>query len=222
RLAKKIVDEQPKIQEVFQLWATLSPEELSSQLERNQELKTLILEETPWLQEAKSESEQKRQIANLFDENNLNNQLQNSLNELIDRQLPNGAWPWFKGMPESRFSTQVILSGLGQLQALGAEAENQKLQAAIENGLQYLDEKVLEDYQKLLANSAYDTADWTVGSYQIQYLYLRSFYPEVVIKDSTAYHFYLRKAKKEVHQHPLMLKAMLASVFHKNGNSALA
>lgn len=222
RLAKKIVDEQPKIEEIFKLWAELSPEELSSQLEKNQELKSLILEETPWLQEAKSESEQKRQIANLFDENNLNIQLQNSLNELIDWQLPNGAWPWFKGMPESRYTTQIILNGLGHLNALGAGAENQKLQAAIENGLQYLDEKVLEDYQKLLAHSAYDTAEWTVGSYQIQYLYLRSFYPEIEIKDPTAYHFYLRKAKKEVHQHPLMQKAMLATVFYKKGNSALA
>ncbi|MEX2379101.1 MAG: alpha-2-macroglobulin family protein [Vicingaceae bacterium] len=222
RLAIKIVDEQPKIQEVFQLWFQLIPEELNSELEKNQELKSLMLEETPWLQEAKSESEQKRQIANLFDKNNLNAQLNSSLNELIDWQLPNGAWPWFKGMPESRYTTQIILSGLGHLKALGVGADNPKLQAAIENGLQYLDEKVMEDYRKLLATSRQDTADWRIGSYQIQYLYLRSFYPEIEVKEPTAYRFYLRKAKKEVHQHPLMLKAMLATVFHKSGNFALA
>jgi hypothetical protein len=222
RLAKKIVNDQPKIQEVFNLWAQLNPEELSSQLEKNQELKTLMLEETPWLQEAKSESEQKRQIANLFDENNLKAQLQNSLDELVEWQLPSGAWPWFKGMPESQYNTQIILSGLGHLKALGAGAEHPKLQNAIEKGLQYLDEKALEDYRKLLATSNLDTVNWRIGGYQIQYLYLRSFYPEIAIKDPTAFRFYLRKAKKEVHHHPLMLKAMLAIVFHKNENSALA
>lgn len=222
RLAKKIVDEQAQIEDIFRIWAELSPEEFNSQLEKNQALKTLLLEETPWLQEAKSESEQKRQIAELFNDNRLRSELHSSLTQLINWQLPNGAWPWFKGMPESRYTTQTILSGLGHLKRLGADAMNDELDNAIYKGLQYLDRDAISDYQKIIDNPNIDTTNWSIGAYAIQYLYLRSFYSEHEISDSSAYRFYYWKAKEKVHQHSLMLKAMLASVFDKNKDKPLA
>ena len=38
-----------------------------SNLQKNQELKAVLLEETPWVLEAKTEAQQKKNIALLFD-----------------------------------------------------------------------------------------------------------------------------------------------------------
>ena len=72
-------------------------ETLLSNLERNQDLKNLLLSETPWVAEATNETEQKRRIALLFDLNSMGNRLQTAIDKLSALQLPDGSWSWYKG-----------------------------------------------------------------------------------------------------------------------------
>ena len=54
----------------FKLWKQeASGESLTSQLEKNQELKDLILNETPWVLDAERETEQRQRLGDFFDEN---------------------------------------------------------------------------------------------------------------------------------------------------------
>ena len=75
-LARHIANSNPRIQEVFDQWA--SQDALLSNLEKNQELKSLLIQETPWLRDAQSETEQKKRIALLFNLNKMNNELRSS------------------------------------------------------------------------------------------------------------------------------------------------
>jgi uncharacterized protein YfaS (alpha-2-macroglobulin family) len=81
-LASFIANSNPKIQEVFNTWK--SSDALLSNLEKNQELKSLIIQETPWLRDAQSETEQKKRIALLFDLNKMKNEQEKAINKLED------------------------------------------------------------------------------------------------------------------------------------------
>src|SRR5678816_1052488 len=66
-LASKIANAAPRVKQIFERWKTLDTAALLSNLQKNQELKSALLEETPWVLQAKTENEQKKNIAILFD-----------------------------------------------------------------------------------------------------------------------------------------------------------
>ena len=69
-LARHIANSDPKIRKVFDQWKNTPA--LESPLEKNQDLKAVMLEETPWLREAVKESQARRNVGILFDDNRLN------------------------------------------------------------------------------------------------------------------------------------------------------
>ncbi len=93
---------------------------LLSNLQKNEELKSVLLEETPWVLQAQNEEQQKKNIAFLFDMVKMSLQLKSSLNKLTDMQSPNGGFVWFKGGPDDRYITQYIVTGIGHLKKLNA------------------------------------------------------------------------------------------------------
>jgi uncharacterized protein YfaS (alpha-2-macroglobulin family) len=216
-IAKYIVDHQPKIKSVFENWKQLNSDELLSNLEKNQELKSILIEETPWLKKAQNKSEQKQRIAQLFDVNQMSYELSQSLQKLQELQSPNGGWPWFKGMRDSRYTTQLIVSGLGHLKNIGVNLDEQPAASnMIKKALTYLDERIQEDFEKLKAQQI-DMNKAHLGSHQIQYLYLRSFFSEneVEKKNLEAFNYYLEQAKKHWLNRSLRLQGMQALAIHR-------
>src|SRR5690606_14189058 len=121
-LASHIANSNPRIKGVFEQWK--NSDALLSNLEKNQELKSLLIQETPWLRDAQSESEQKKRIGLLFDLNTMSNQLQTALRKLEQNQLDNGAWAWFEGGLPNRYITQHIVTGFGHLKHLDVKSHN--------------------------------------------------------------------------------------------------
>jgi hypothetical protein len=110
-LANHITKSNPRIKSVFDQWA--NTDALVSNLEKNQDLKSILIQETPWLRDAQTEPEQKKRIALLFNSNHLQQEQQLALNKLVDNQMSKGSWAWFQGGPQNRFITQHILVGIG-------------------------------------------------------------------------------------------------------------
>ena len=111
-LASHIANSNPKIRMVFDAWKNVDTQALLSNLEKNQELKSMIIEETPWLRDANSESEQKKRIGLLFDMNQMSHQLDYTLQKLKKMQLNDGGFTWFEGGRYSnRYITQHIVAG---------------------------------------------------------------------------------------------------------------
>ena len=123
-LASYIANSNPRIKQVFDSWKNFTPDALLSNLEKNQELKALILEETPWVLESKDETERKQRIALLFDMNTMGNELQRAMVKLQKKQTSNGGWSWFDGMPDDRYITQYIVTGFGHLDHIGCKGHS--------------------------------------------------------------------------------------------------
>ena len=65
------MEERPVVKQVFEQWKQAADKgdesAFLSALEKNHELKNVLLEETPWVMDAKDEGERKRRIALFFD-----------------------------------------------------------------------------------------------------------------------------------------------------------
>lgn len=226
-IASNLVNSSPKIKQVFEQWKTSDPDAFLSNLEKNQELKSLLLEETPWVLNAQNESERKKRIALLFDLNRMDNELNKALRKLQKAQVSNGGWPWFPGMPESRYITQHIATGMGHLDRLGVKSikEDSKTWRMVQNAVQYLDTRIIEDYEYIKKHypERY-LKDQFIGQTQIQYLYMRSYYKELPIKGKLleAVNYYKDQAQSYWLNFGIQTQGMLALSAHRFGMTDFA
>ena len=154
-LASHIVKSNPRIEEVFKAWKAngAGKETLLSNLERNQDLKNLLLSETPWVAEATNETEQKRRVALLFDLNSMGNRLQTAIDKLSALQLPDGSWSWYKGMTGSRYITTHVAEMLARLQAMDVKLDNGVGNMYV-RAIDYLKKEAQEAYEDLKRRDA--------------------------------------------------------------------
>ena len=216
-LASRIANASPRIKEIFEKWKTLDTAALLSNLQKNPELKSALLEETPWVLEAKTENEQKKNIALLFDMVRMNAELEGNLAKLRDMQSPNGGFVWFKGGPDDRFITQYIVTGIGRLKQLGVDIR--PLAEILQLALPYLDKKIKEDYERLVKSKA-DLNKQQISAFQIQYLYMRSYFTGQQKATGKAYDYYLAQAGKFWAKQSQYLQGMIALAIFRNGNDA--
>ncbi len=221
-IATHIVGQNPTIEQVFERWGELDADALQSALEKNAELKSLVIEETPWLRAAQDESARKRRIGVLFDFARMASEQETAVRQLIDNQYANGAWPWFAGMQPNRYVTQHIVAGFGHLRKLGVydPTRSSPLATAVVRALNYLDRQIKEDYDSLV-DVGVDLDRRHLGWIQIHYLYARSFFPEFPIaqESRTAYDYYLEQAGRYWLDNSFYARGMIALALHRIGGS---
>jgi len=212
-LASHIANSNPKIKTVFDQWA--NSDALLSNLEKNQELKSLLIQETPWLRDAQTEAEQKKRIALLFDLNKMKNEQQNAMQKLESNQLASGGWPWFKGGRENRFITQHIISGLGHLKHLSVNTD-EKTTSLIKKAIKYLDDQFVKEFERMKKYTSDMDKDHLSHS-QIQYLYMRSFFKDIKTskKVDSIIAYYQGQAQKYWTDRNLFSKGMIALILHR-------
>jgi uncharacterized protein YfaS (alpha-2-macroglobulin family) len=221
-LASTIANASPRIKEIFERWKNADTSALLSNLQKNQELKSVLLQETPWVLQANSEAQQKKNIALLFDMVRMSNELATAISKLKELQSANGGFVWFKGGPDDRYMTQYILTGIGHLKKLNALPTNdQTLQEIISKALPYLDARIKEDYDNLQKQSKQKTfSPDNISGLQIQYLYMRSFFPEYAVPGTVfkAYNYYRSQAQKAWLQQSRYFQGMIALALHRTGD----
>ncbi len=224
-LATHIANSSPKIKKVFEAWKNYSPEALLSNLEKNQDLKSVLIEETPWVREAKDESERKKRIALLFDLNKMSYELNNALLKIQQMQSPNGGWPWFEGMPDNRYITQHIVTGFGHLINLGIikPDSDDNTWDIIKKAVYYLDRRIKEDYQNLKENYQGKLDKDQLGNIQIQYLYARSYFLddiEISGNNEESFNYYKEQSKKYWVNKDKYMQGMLALALNRYGDNS--
>lgn len=122
-IGRFILDQNPNAKHVFQMWSREEGKETSlmSNLQKNEELKDLLLGETPWVMDANREQEQKQRLADFFDENIMNQRLTSALDQLKKLQLGDGSWSWWKGMIGSTYITIEVSEMLVRLNQMTGE-----------------------------------------------------------------------------------------------------
>ena len=180
-LATHVANDNPKVKNIFDRWKNYEPEALKSNLSKNQELKTALLEETPWVLDAQNEEQQKQNIGLLFDLNRMSYELDNALATLAERQEGNGGWAWFPGGRPNWYITQYVVEGLGHLQRLGVRPldKNPKYRGMMEKAIRYCDSEIEREYRELGQHVKAGRTNWEddhLGHIIIHYLYARSFF----------------------------------------------
>ena len=215
-ISENIITSQPKVKAVFDDWNRKG--RLTSKLEVNQELKNILLEETPWVRDAVSEEEQMKRMAVLFDLNKMQNDVRGAFDKLSRKQAASGGFPWFDGGRENEYITTHIVAGFGNLKNMKVNYGKFGLntQSLISRAVEFLDQAQINYYneQKKLKKSELDR---NTG---IHYLYARSFFlselPLPKALDSLK-QIYLANIRKEKLKFPLQTQAMAALVLSRFG-----
>jgi hypothetical protein len=221
-IASHLANSHPKIRNVFDAWQNYTPDVLLSNLEKNEELKSLILAETPWVLDARDEKEQKQRIALLFDLNKMGQSKSSALLRLQQMQSPGGGWPWFKGMPDNRYITQQIVMGFARLRELGVfdvtkdPISNQMLIRAI----RYIDQEMKEDYEWIKENFNEDNDKDHLNQIRIHYLLARSYFMNDMViskNQEEAFAYFRDQAIKYWVKQEIYTKGMIALALNNLG-----
>jgi uncharacterized protein YfaS (alpha-2-macroglobulin family) len=190
-LARHIANSDPKIRQVFEQWKNTPA--LDSPLEKNADLKSVTLEETPWLRQAQNESQARRNVGILFDDNRLNAETAQTQEQLAQMQLADGAWPWFPGGPANDYITLYITTGYGRLRNLGVQPDT----APAVKSLGRLDRWIDRSYREILKAGHKDRNN--LNPTIALYLYGRSFFLKdkaVAQQHKEAVDYFVGQAKK--------------------------
>jgi uncharacterized protein YfaS (alpha-2-macroglobulin family) len=191
-LAKHIADSDQKIRRVFDLWK--GTDALKSNLEKNEQLKSVMLLESPWVLQAQSETQAKKNVGILFDDNRLKNELRATYEKLKNMQLADGSWPWFPGGYSNSYITLYIVTGFGRLKNL--EVNLVSFDLAVK-ALRHLDMWLDKIYRDILKYGHKN--DNNLSSTIALYLYGRSFFLKdqaVAGEAKEALDYFLDQAKK--------------------------
>jgi uncharacterized protein YfaS (alpha-2-macroglobulin family) len=223
-LASHIANSDPKIKRVFELWKTIPDSKaLLSNLEKNQELKALLIEETPWLLNAMNEAERKRRVGLLFDLNRMANENSAAIKKLSEMQRPSGGFPWFTGMRESGHITQHIVGGFAHLDKLGVTGikNNPTLWSMLKKAIEFIDKEFERSFTELKKHcDAKCLEKDQLGYLQIHYLYVRSFFiNEIPMPSATrdAFDYYKNQAIKYWTKKDFYMQGMIALALYKYG-----
>ncbi|HTN00196.1 MAG TPA: MG2 domain-containing protein [Pedobacter sp.] len=216
--ATGIINSSPKIKEVFIQWQqTNNGAALLSNLEKNPELKSILLEETPWVRNANNETERKKRLAALFDLNRMTYELKSNFDKLEKMQYGDGSFPWFTGMEGNRYITQHIVLGIGQLKKLKLidDKTYPKLNTMLNKAMIYLDKELVKDYKAEQTGKHF-------GYLPLHYLFARSYTNQVnnTADFVKARDFYLKKIAENWKTFDTYQLAQAAMVLHRSGNKA--
>lgn len=222
-LAAYIVKENPRIKQVFDSWKAQggTKETFMSNLQKNQELKNILLAETPWLAEATNEAEQKQRIATLFDLNTMNSQLAVSVEKLGELQNADGAWSWYKGMQGSRYVTTQVMEMLVRLNALTHQDADSRMQPMIQKGFEYLGKQAAEEYKSMKEAEKKGAVGIRPSEQVLRYLYICALDGKALV-DEKVNRYFIDKLSGEGKELTIYGKALGAIILQQSGKVAEA
>ena len=222
-LAAYIVKENPRIKQVFDSWKAQggTKETFMSNLQKNQELKNILLAETPWLAEATNEAEQKQRIATLFDLNTMNSQLAVSVEKLGELQNADGAWSWYKGMQGSRYVTTQVMEMLVRLNALTHQDADSRMQPMIQKGFEYLGKQAAEEYKSMKEAEKKGAVGIRPSEQVLRYLYICALDGKAPV-DEKVNRYFIDKLSGEGKELTIYEKALGAIILQQAGKVAEA
>lgn len=214
-VSEDIIRRNPGVAEAIRTWlANPSDSMLVSMLEKNEELKTMMLNSTPWVRDAASDTERMSRLALLFDKKEVSAVYEKASGVLEQLYSPSGGWKWFGGADDpSLWVTTNVLGMMGHLRGLGCMPEIKTLSRQINESVRWLDEKMSERYAESPSPSGY-----------VEYVRIRDMYPDVKqtlsarkITDAVVEHIVGNWRKYELADKP-----SLAIILHTHGYNAVA
>ena len=211
-IGRHILKQNPQTKNVFEAW-TRDDTSLKSGLQKNEELKDLLLDETPWLVDANREQEQKERLADFFDENMMQQRLESSLNRMKDLQLADGSWSWWPGMDGSMYMTVEISEMLVRLNNLTAPQKETK--QMLDKAFAYMGKEMVKLVDEMKKEAKMGVKQTFPSHKVLQWLYICTLDGRRLPADVQSANTYLKNLlKKETRNQTIYDKAMSAIVLN--------
>lgn len=212
-LATAIANANPEITRTIKEWLRKPGNTLTSPLEKNEELKSILLQLTPWVREAQNETGQMHLLGELLDINRQDYIRKQALTQLARLQNSDGGWSWFKGSKSNTFITENVLEAMARLVRTGATELSQEEKTMQIQALKYLDDQIEREYSE---KNEY-------GYSQLLYLYTRSSFRDIPLTNALEAHkHYLSKFKDSWADLSLYEKALVAMTLYRYGETETA
>ena len=216
-LGRYIINQNPQIKNVFAQWqqeeVNSNNLSLNSQLAKNEDLKNLVLAETPWVMDADNETEQKHRLVDFFDENLMNDRLSTSIEKLQKLQNAEGAWTWYPGMPGSFYITVAVSEMLVRLNAL--TEQQSATRDMLNSAFGFMGREVIDMVKEL--KKAEKKGEVYFPSYKaLQWLYLVTLDGRTLPANvQQANNYLVELLKKDIKRQSIYDKALSAVIFAK-------
>jgi uncharacterized protein YfaS (alpha-2-macroglobulin family) len=217
-LAAYIANSQPRIKKIFDTWRSqgVDSKTLWSKLQKNEDVKNIVLNESPWVAEAQSQTEQQQRVATLFDINNISYLTDKSIKKLLTMQNSEGGWSWFAGMPSNLYTTMYITKLIARYNHLLGKNENKEM---LTRSMAYINKEIAEDYNNCIKHKITPS----LGNIEIEYLYLTAMTgAEVSSAAQKAYDFYMKEAQKSSPKLTIQGKAVVSYILNQCGKGKIA
>ena len=217
-LGAHIANSDPRIRAMFDEWKAAGAQALKSPLETDAHLKSIAIEETPWVREAEHETKARARLGDLFGEDRLKSEQDRCIEKLRLSRSGDGRWPWFPGGPSSDYITLYILTGFARLNHLADLAYPDFFASAVKA----LDREVSKDVKERLLREKRDKIPFRVYGFDIRWMYMHSFRGVDPSKDKEPEKQFVAHLKKEWPDLGLESQALAAIALKRRGEVKVA
>lgn len=225
-IGTEIMKRYPKVAQTLKL--LLSQGLTDSKLLQNQELKSALIEETPWILDAQTESEQLKRIALLMDFNTMESDLKSAIFKLRQKQNQDGSFSWFPGSYPDRYMTQHIVIQISHLKKLKINSnyltELEEMAIKARGFLDYIVKKEYEDLATEVKEKKRSWEDNNLNANLIHYYYCKSLFsdwnndPKLKSVDN----YYLGQMENFWLKFSLYEQGLTSVIAHRNSKENLA
>ena len=222
-LGKYILSQCPTVEQTFRQWQSMDEKDspLQSALDKNQELKNLVLDETPWVADAQRETEQRKALANFFDENMLSYRLEQALKGLRNLQNSDGSFSWWKGMSGSPCMTAEVLEFLTRLDLLAGN--NSETRSLISNANRFLGKTVVKEVKELKNLEKENKPVYIYDYHALQWIYVNAISGNKLSSgEKEAKEYLMNYLETKRRTESIYSKALMAVVLAKDGQTEKA
>ncbi len=222
-LAHDILQHVPAIKQTIQLWKQEKHGEGSmiSELEKNEELKNLVLNETPWVWDAKNETNQRQELLRFFDENDIRFRLDEAAKRLRELQKENGSWSWYPDMLSSKYVTLAVVDMIARLETL--TGRRTEMEQNMERAFRYMNNVVRKEVAEMKKLETQGRKNVLPSEWALAYLYVSSLVDKQYYDRIKAERQYLiAHMNKQPAAFTIYGKAASAVILAKNGYAQMA
>ncbi len=165
-----IVRTYPTVANALSRWTASdrSDSTLVSMLERNGDLKIAMLQATPWMMDARSDSERMDRLAMILSRRMIDTSVSGAIDLFQRCQVHGGGWNWTgTGDKADLWTTMMVLRMMGRLNQLGFLPKNESLRQMIGNAVRFVDAHIADRFRESPS-----------GNY-MDYVYMRDMFPEI-------------------------------------------
>ena len=224
-LALALLRQNPQVKQIYQQWKQEEdPSPLTSHLSKNDDLKDLVLQETPWVLAADRETEQRQRLTDFFDENTINYRLSAAVEKLKELQNPDGSFSWYPGMDGSTSITVAVTEMLARLQVMvGNHSSLFTLHSSFDKAFQYVGKEMTDLVAKMKKEEKKGHRQTFPSFTALRWLYLCALNGRTLSTQQKAANDYLvTLLKKEIKHQTIYEKALTAVILAQRGEKTRA